>query len=162
MCDEAAVVYCEFIPATQKFMQSIEQNRASGTTTAVQSSVPLVFDIDGTIIQSDLLWECVALMMKRSPLLLLLLPFWLLRGKVYVKRRLAKDVSLPMNSLAYRSDVLRFMTDARADGRKVVIASAAESHLASMVADHVGGVQRVYASSDGVNLKGTAKAKLLC
>ena len=43
---------------------------------ARQSQVPLVVDLDGTLIRTDLLWESVARLLGKNPLWLLALPFW--------------------------------------------------------------------------------------
>jgi len=43
---------------------------------------PLVVDLDGCLIQTDLLLESSILLLKKSPIATFYLPFWLFRGKL--------------------------------------------------------------------------------
>ena len=63
--------------------------RRSPVTSSVPSDAShptLCVDLDGTLIKSDLLWEGVVALLKSNPLLLLRIPFWLLKGKANLKR----------------------------------------------------------------------------
>ena len=43
--------------------------------------MPLVVDLDGTLVGTDLLIESLFVLAKRRPLRLLLVPLWLAKGK---------------------------------------------------------------------------------
>ena len=45
----------------------------------------LFVDLDGTLIKSDLLFECLVPIIKNYFYALFLAPFWLLKGKAYLK-----------------------------------------------------------------------------
>ena len=45
-----------------------------------RNAIPLAVDLDGTLIATDLLWEGLFILLKKNPLYLFLVPFWLLRG----------------------------------------------------------------------------------
>ena len=45
----------------------------------------LCVDLDGTLLRSDLLYESLLALLARNPLFALLVPFWLLRGKAYLR-----------------------------------------------------------------------------
>ena len=62
----------------------------SATTSSADEAIPLCVDMDGTLIRTDVLWESMALLLKRRPLDLLLAPFWLLRGRANLKRQIAR------------------------------------------------------------------------
>ena len=47
---------------------------------------PLVVDLDGTLIKTDLLLESFYAMIHRDPLLAVHVPLWLLKGKAYLKK----------------------------------------------------------------------------
>ena len=87
-------------------------------------AVPLCVDCDGTLIRTDLLHEGLLLLVKQAPLALLLLPFWLLRGKAYFKQRVAERVTFRWESLPYRQRVLELMQAARSEERPVLLATA--------------------------------------
>lgn len=122
---------------------------------------PLVVDLDGTLIHSDLLWESIALFLKKNFLRAWLLPFWLLSGKVAFKERLAREVELDPSALPYDKTVLALVRAARARGRTVVLATGAGRRFADQVAAHLGLFDLVLATGDGVNLTSHDKARAL-
>jgi 4-hydroxybenzoate polyprenyltransferase/phosphoserine phosphatase len=124
-------------------------------------AVPLVVDLDGTLIGSDLLLESLLLLARQKPLRLLLVPLWLARGRAFLKRRLAEEASPAAETLPYRPALLAHLEAERAAGRTVVLATAADGRLAEAIADHLGLFDRVLASDGVVNLAGTAKADRL-
>ena len=73
----------------------------------VDRPVPLVVDLDGTLVRTDLLLESVFMLAKRSPLHLLLVPLWLAGGKACLKRRLAEEARPDVTALPYRPDSAR-------------------------------------------------------
>lgn len=92
----------------------------------------------------------------------LALPFWILRGRAVVKRRIAERVKFAADTLPYNAEVLQWLLEEKAKGRLLVLATAAETHLAAAVAEHVGLFDHVL-GSDGVrNLKGPKKLEALC
>ena len=65
----------------------------------VTLSVPLVVDLDGTLILTDLLYESTLKFVHQTPVQVLALPVWLAQGKAVLKHRLAERVSLDTASL---------------------------------------------------------------
>lgn len=117
--------------------------------------------MDGTLIQSDLLLESTALLLRNKPWMALALPFWTFQGRAVVKRRIAERVHLAAETLPYNEEVVRWLREEKAKGRRLVLATAAEKHLAAGVADYVALFDDVL-GSDGVNnLKGTKKLDAL-
>src|SRR5437868_1030813 len=121
----------------------------------------LCTDLDGTLIKTDLLWECVVLLVKARPWVLLLIPLWLLWGRAVLKRKLAERVDLNPDTLPYRHDVIEFLAEQKRAGRTLILVTAAERSIAEKVASHVGLFDHVYATEGDTNLKGKAKASLL-
>ncbi len=62
----------------------------------------LCVDLDGTLVSTDTLDECLLRMVRYKPHLLLLLPFWVLRGKAYFKDRVAEATAHLLGTLPYR------------------------------------------------------------
>ena len=121
----------------------------------------LVVDLDGTLAKTDVLVESVIRLLGRSPWLVFPMIGWLLGGKAEFKRRVAERVELDVAWLPYHPDVLRLAEEARAQGRKVVLATAAAERHAKAVASHLGLFDEVLSSSDSLNLSGDRKAELL-
>jgi 4-hydroxybenzoate polyprenyltransferase len=122
------------------------------------SSLPhLYVDLDGTLIATDLLHESSLQLLREAPLTALRLPAWLLHGKAHLKRKIAERVSLDTSVLPYRPGVLDIIRRARAQGRRVVLATASDELLATSVAQHLGMFDHVMASDGTSNLSGVRK-----
>ena len=134
-------------------------DKPTGATSA--RDLPLVVDLDGTLIYSDMLWETVVLFLKRHLLRAWVLPLWLLRGKAGFKHSVSSDVEIDPAALPYDPALLEFIRAERERGREVVLATGAETRLAQQVAGHVGLFDRVLATDPGVNLTSHNKAREL-
>ncbi len=131
------------------------------TNRSRQPSVPLVVDLDGTLVKTDLLMESLLALIRQKPWYLLLLPLWCLRGKAQLKREVARRVELDVATLPYREELRAYLKLEHDRGRTVVLATGADELLARAVADHVGIFDRVFASDGRINLTGAAKSDLL-
>ena len=124
------------------------------------SAPPLVVDVDGSLVSGDLLIEGVARMLADSPLKVFALPFWLAGGRAAGKRRVARAAPLPPETLALNRAVLEEIADAKAAGREVWLASAADEIVVAPLADAVDATG--FLASDGrINLAGRVKAAAL-
>jgi 4-hydroxybenzoate polyprenyltransferase len=121
----------------------------------------LCVDLDGTLVATDLLWESLWSAIRVRPWALFLVPLWLLRGRPYLKRRLAEAASIDFATLPYRPEVLAFVQAERHRGRPVVLATASDYLLAEGVSQHLGVFDDVLASDGVTNLKGRVKAQSL-
>lgn len=119
----------------------------------------LCVDLDGTLLESDLLYESLLALLARNPLYLFLLPFWLLRGKAAVKRELAKRVNLDAALLPYDERVLEILRTTTQRPR--VLVTASDRLLVDPIANHIGLFEEVIASDGSRNLAGKYKAKAL-
>ena len=115
-------------------------------------AAPLCVDLDGTLIKTDLLFELFLLLVKRRPLDLFKVPGWLLKGRAYLKQRLAASVKLDVTCLPYREPLLSFLREQKAAGRKLTLATAADERVAGQIAEHLGVFGTVVASDGVTNL----------
>lgn len=125
------------------------------------ASVPLVVDVDGTLIKSDMLHEATAQFVAHHPLETWRIPLWLMRGKQVLKCALAERVELDVERLPLRDEVLAYIRTAQAEGRKIYLASASQTGLVQRLADAIGGIAGVFGSDEKTNLSGTRKAERL-
>jgi 4-hydroxybenzoate polyprenyltransferase len=125
------------------------------------NKLPLCVDCDGTLLRTDLLHEAVFRLMKQSFFSLFLLPYWLLRGKAYMKARLADRVAIDAALLPYNEPVVDYLRTARDEGRHVVLATASHRKFAEAVARHLGVFGEIVATDKDMNLSGSNKAGLL-
>jgi 4-hydroxybenzoate polyprenyltransferase/phosphoserine phosphatase len=134
---------------------------ATGAKPAKAVFPVLCVDLDGTLIRGNLLWECVLALLKTRPILIVMLPFWLLAGPASFKRQLAYRTQLDPAHLPYRQEVLDLIRREKAVGRRVVLATAADRKIAEAISNHLGLFDEVHASDGQLNLKGANKAALL-
>jgi 4-hydroxybenzoate polyprenyltransferase len=118
---------------------------------------PLFVDLDGTLVRTDILFETLMSAVKRQPWIVVLLPFWLLRGRAYLKRQLAERGPVRVDLLPYDEDVLTRVTAEHQRGRRVVLATASDQLVAERIASHLGIFDGVIASDGETNLRSNAK-----
>jgi 4-hydroxybenzoate polyprenyltransferase len=125
------------------------------------STPPLVVDLDGTLIHTDMLHESALRVSRDRPLDVLRIPLWLLQGKAVLKSELASRSSFDAALLPYNEALLAWLKEERAAGRRIVLCTASDRAIARAVADHLGVFDDVLASDGGVNLAGDRKAEAL-
>src|SRR5262245_27164556 len=91
---------------------------------APTDAVPLVVDLDGTLIRSDLLVESAFAHVGASPLLVFALFAALVKGRAALKAIIASQTEIDAAILPYDERVLEIVRDARASKRSVYLASA--------------------------------------
>ena len=122
---------------------------------------PLVVDLDGTLIRTDLLVESLFAYLGADPL-----RFWSLlpalrKGKAPFKAEIARHVAIDPAHLPYDDRVLSLIHDARENGRRVFLASASNERYVRVVAQHLGFFDGWFASTDSENLSSSTKAQRL-
>ncbi|MEJ1157800.1 UbiA family prenyltransferase [Prosthecomicrobium sp. N25] len=127
----------------------------------VDSSIPLVVDLDGTLICNDTLHETAVSAFFSRPLETLMGLPALLSGRAALKRALFGLSEFDPRDLAYRADVVQLIRKAKAQGRKVHLVTAADQAIADRVAEHIGGFDSVLGSDGHSNLKGLGKLEAL-
>ncbi|MBL0937491.1 MAG: UbiA family prenyltransferase [Gemmatimonadaceae bacterium] len=122
--------------------------------------VPLVVDLDGTLVYCDTLHDSLWLMARARPLSLAGLPYALSSGKAPFKQFVAGQSQLDVRTLPYNEWVLRRIREA-AGRRRVVLCTGANQRIADDVAAHIGAFDLVIGSDGTSNLTGEAKASRL-
>ena len=121
--------------------------------------VPLIVDLDGTLIDGDTLRLSLRVLCRKRPWLVPTLPFIVLKGRAGFKAFVSNQVALDPARLPYRDDVVEFVKRERAAGRRVLLATAANRHVADAVAAHLGLFDEVIASDGRHNAKGDGKVE---
>jgi phosphoserine phosphatase len=119
--------------------------------------VPLIVDLDGTLIDGDTLHLSLARLMRERPWIVPTLPFVVFSGRARFKEYVSDRVRLDANSLPYRSDVLEFIRRERTGRERIVLATAAHQRIANAVAAYLGVFDAVIASDGRHNAKGHGK-----
>jgi 4-hydroxybenzoate polyprenyltransferase len=124
-------------------------------------SQPLVVDLDGTLVKTDLLVESFFALIKRNPFYVLAMPFWLLKGKAFLKQQVHQRIDLDVGTLPYHEPFLDYLKDQQCRGRRLVLATGSDQRIAGQVAEHLQLFDRVLASDGSVNLTRRAKQNRL-
>ena len=125
------------------------------------TSHPLIVDLDGTLTKTDLLIESFFSLLKKNPFYVLAIPFWLLRGKAYLKRQISRRVTLDVRVLPYHRQLLGYLTEQHTLGRRLILATGSDEGIALQVAEHLRLFDGVLASDGAVNLTHQTKKRRL-
>lgn len=123
--------------------------------------LPLIVDLDGTLVRTDTLVESAVSVATRRPLRFMALLPTLLKGRAAFKHSLADAARLDCATLPYNRDIIAFIEKRRASGGQVWLVTAADGRIAHGVADHLKLFDGVIASDGAHNLKGPNKATAL-
>jgi 4-hydroxybenzoate polyprenyltransferase len=141
-----------------------QQSQASATaTTTAKTPVPppLVVDLDGTLLRTDLLHESALRLLKQKPWAILLLPLWLIRGRAYLKHRIFQLVQPDCDLLPVHEELLDWLRAEKATGRLMVLATASDQRLAELVVDRFEIFNIILGSDLHRNLKGSKKLQVV-
>lgn len=122
---------------------------------------PLVLDVDGTFLKTDILFECFWAGLGKDPLRVLKACVLNLSRPAELKRELAEIAGLRTDILPTDPEIKLLAESCLSAGREVVLASASDAQLVQRLAADHGLSPRVFASDGHVNLKGQAKAEAL-
>ena len=126
-----------------------------------EEKIPLCVDLDGTLLQSDSLFETFCLLLKQNLLAALLAPFWLLGGRANLKLQIGERVELNVNSWPLHNALLDFLRAEKSRGRKLILATAADRKIAEAIQARVNLFDEIVASDGKNNLLGSNKAAAL-
>jgi 4-hydroxybenzoate polyprenyltransferase/phosphoserine phosphatase len=129
--------------------------------TAGKAPSVICVDLDGCLLNTDLLHETLIGLLRARPQLAPLIPFWLLRGRAFLKFKLAQHGHVNVATLPYNQRLLGYLRERKDQGARLILATAANSRLANEVACHLGLFDDVLASDESLNLKGPAKAQAI-
>jgi len=130
-------------------------------STEAVTPLPLVVDLDGTLIRGDLLHETATRFIIDNPLATLRLLPWTLAGASRLKTELATRVDLDVSALPFDPEVLEWIRDEAASGREIALVSASHESLVNAVAQHLGIFAHTMGTTERANLRSETKAAAL-
>lgn len=129
--------------------------------TDLQASAPICVDLDGTLVCTDTLWECLIAAWRKDFWLFFLFPIWLLRGRAYLKYEAARHANLDVGTLPYDADLVNWLAEQRDRGRRILLVTGSSGAVANKVAQELGLFSEVFSSTKTLNLSGQNKLKAL-
>lgn len=131
-------------------------NRKSET-----DNLPLVVDLDGTLINIDLLYTGFISLIKKNLLFIVISPFWLLKGRAYFKKKIFEIIDIKPELLPYNSDLLHFLIEQHKNGRKLILATASPLKVAMKISRYLKIFDEIYGTEGNTNLRRNNKLDLL-
>jgi len=125
-----------------------------------EDDYPVVVDLDGTFIKTDLLHEGIIILLRRNPLNIFVCINWWLKGKVFLKNQVYKSTSIKYELLPINEEVLNFIEAEKDNGRNLVLATASLITHAKEIMRIYPIFNEVYGTGD-INLKGKNKLNVL-
>ena len=116
-------------------------------------TVPLVVDLDGTVIRTDLMWESLAQLLRRNPLAIFQVLYWWARGRARLKQELGARVQVDAAGLPYHDRFLDWLRQEKKSGRQLVLATASDLQMVQPVVKYLGLFEEVLASDGRTNLR---------
>jgi phosphoserine phosphatase len=143
---------------------SSARDASDATTTALGApagGMLLAVDLDGTVLNTDTLFEALAELLRRRPFWtlwqMIQLPFAIAK----VKARIQSEGRIDIAILPVNEQVLAYCQQSKAEGRPVWLVSAADQGIVDKVAGHFGVFDRAVGSDGATNNKGSAKGAFL-
>ena len=127
----------------------------------MSKKTPVVVDLDGSLINTDLLYESFVRNILMRPWDIFFLPLWLLRGIAYLKSRLAEKVLIDAGRLPYNENLIEYLNLQKRAGRQLILCTGSSEKFARAVTEHLGLFDDLYATCLKTNLTGSKKADLL-
>jgi 4-hydroxybenzoate polyprenyltransferase len=140
-------------------MIPVLQNCANPVDT--QTALPLVVDLDDTLLKVDTLYELIVLGLFTKPVQTLLSLFALRNGIAEFKRRLSNTAKLDVEGLPVRYELLDYLKRESAAGRELHLATAADREVAIGIAERFPIFKTVLGTHHDVDLKGSDEAARL-
>src|SRR5690349_18470283 len=112
---------------------------------------PLVVDLDGTLINTDLLYEGFILLLRKNPLYILSCLVWIFRGKAYLKSRILGNIHIQADLLPYNKQLLDFLKKEAGNGRRIILATASPLSNALVIADTHRIFHKVFGTENNIN-----------
>lgn len=125
------------------------------------AALPLIVDMDGTLIATDVLAEGIIAGVFAKPFSTLLAMLRLWGGRAPFKRRIAELDAADIEAIPVREEVQNWLIAEKASGREIHLVSAADEAMVRRVAQRVGLFESAQGSRDGINLRSRRKAAAL-
>lgn len=116
----------------------------------------IVVDLDGTLIKSDSLLESYLLYIKKFPIKFFLPIFWLFKGKLNLKNKIANWVVPNAKFFPYNYELINWLKKQKEEGAVLILATASHQKIAKSVFDHID-IFDDFIASKNINLSSSEK-----
>lgn len=126
---------------------------------------PLVVDLDGTLILTDMLHETALSVCVENPFKIFQFPRWLRLGKAHLKQQLAQYANCDTALIPFNTPLIQWLKQEKANGRELILCTATDRQLADAIIDNMPEgrdlFDEIIASDGRINVAGSQKAQTL-
>jgi len=124
-------------------------------------NIPLIVDLDGTLIHTDMLHESAIILFKNKPAAFLKASLSLSSGKAALKQSISSLIEFSPSTLPYNKELIEYLKSQKNLGRKIILCTASDQLIAHSIANYLNLFDEVLASDGNTNLSGTEKSNYL-
>ncbi len=124
-------------------------------------NLPLIVDVDGTLIHTDLLYEAVLSLIRKNPLQFIRCLLLLFKSKALFKEQIFQHTDLDFERLPYNQELLEFLKKEKYKGRNLMLATASPISAAQEISKVHPLFDEVFGTLNNINLKGANKRNIL-
>lgn len=117
-----------------------------------EKEIPLIVDLDGTITKSDLFFETLVIFIKKNPLNIFFIFFWLFFGKSFLKLKLSEKITISPSDIKYRKEVINYLNHQKQNKRKIYLFSGSSINQVKEVHDYLNIFDGYYGTTINLNL----------
>lgn len=128
---------------------------------STDNNKPLVVELDGTLLQSNMLYESFWSFLGCDWRNYISIIKHMREGKASLKRFLATYSAVNIATLPYDNDVIAYIKAWRSNGGRTVLITASDDIYAQAIANHLDIFDEAYGSDGSHNLEGIKKGKFL-
>ncbi len=122
--------------------------------------IPLVVDLDGSLIQTELPWESFLSVLVQNPFQLLKIFVGKIRNKVSLKMELEKKAQINLEKIPWSNAFLQYLREEKSKGRLLILCTGSTQSYAEKIQKIIQLFDFVWGSSH-YNLVGEKKARFL-
>lgn len=119
---------------------------------------PIVVDLDETLTPVDTLHEAMIRLIKTNPLVIFHIFLWALKGKAFLKNKVAEHDQIDVTNLPINAALLEYLKQQKTDNKRaIILATASHQNTATAIAKKLDIFDDVIASTPDANIKGAVK-----
>jgi hypothetical protein len=126
-----------------------------------QFTTPLCVDLDGTLVETNTLFEASLSAIKKNPFRIFAFLGAAPKGKAHVKHLIGKYAQGEPFTWLFNSKLLAFLRIERAKGRSLILATASDHKIAHTIAEELGIFDEVIANTIARPVSASSKYKIL-
>lgn len=127
----------------------------------MRNKLPICVDLDGTLLRTDVLSEALVVYIKGGPWRIFNLLIWFLKGRAYLKKRIADLIDLDISVLPINQQIVELIHQYKAQGHRILLVTAAPYKYGMKAANHFSFFDDVMTSQENCNLRSEEKAQAL-